>query len=110
MHIFNRAAGSALLSSFALRAAVDPGVGVWQAPTATDIRGPCPGLNALANHGYLPRDGKKIHVTDIVTAMDQHLGIAVSFPFSFGETDVELMDPRVILVSFKLQALQSVAR
>jgi len=24
---------------------------------AGDQRGPCPGLNALANHGYLPRSG-----------------------------------------------------
>ena len=23
----------------------------WQAPTSTDQRGPCPGLNAMANHG-----------------------------------------------------------
>jgi len=22
-----------------------------------DQRGPCPGLNALANHGYIPRNG-----------------------------------------------------
>jgi hypothetical protein len=22
-----------------------------------DLRGPCPGLNVMANHGYLPRDG-----------------------------------------------------
>lgn len=27
------------------------------APTANDIRGPCPGLNAAANHGFLARDG-----------------------------------------------------
>ncbi|KAH9224889.1 putative aromatic peroxygenase [Leptodontidium sp. 2 PMI_412] len=27
------------------------------APTATDIRGPCPGLNAAANHNFLARDG-----------------------------------------------------
>ncbi|EKG16824.1 Chloroperoxidase [Macrophomina phaseolina MS6] len=27
------------------------------APTAHDIRGPCPGLNAAANHGFLARDG-----------------------------------------------------
>lgn len=27
------------------------------APTAGDQRGPCPGLNALANHGYLPHNG-----------------------------------------------------
>jgi len=26
-------------------------------PGETDIRGPCPGLNAAANHGYLPRSG-----------------------------------------------------
>ncbi|GAB9476452.1 Aromatic peroxygenase [Globisporangium polare] len=28
--------------------------------TATYRRSPCPALNALANHGYLPRDGKDI--------------------------------------------------
>lgn len=26
-------------------------------PDETQIRGPCPGLNAAANHGYLPRSG-----------------------------------------------------
>jgi len=26
-------------------------------PTSKDIRGPCPGLNAAANHGFLARDG-----------------------------------------------------
>lgn len=29
----------------------------FQAPTASDSRGPCPGLNLLANYGYLPRNG-----------------------------------------------------
>lgn len=29
----------------------------WVAPGPNDIRGPCPGLNALANHGYFPRSG-----------------------------------------------------
>ena len=27
------------------------GVYAWKAPGKTDQRGPCPGLNALANHG-----------------------------------------------------------
>ena len=27
------------------------------APGPNDIRGPCPGLNAAANHGFLARDG-----------------------------------------------------
>ncbi|TFK23902.1 aromatic peroxygenase precursor [Coprinopsis marcescibilis] len=29
----------------------------FRAPGPNDQRGPCPGLNTLANHGYLPRDG-----------------------------------------------------
>lgn len=35
------------------------GVNAYVAPNfaAGDQRGPCPGLNALANHGYLPRNG-----------------------------------------------------
>ena len=30
----------------------------WRRPDRDDLRGPCPGLNALANHGFLPRDGR----------------------------------------------------
>lgn len=29
----------------------------FHAPGPSDSRGPCPGLNLLANYGYLPRDG-----------------------------------------------------
>ncbi|KAG5987184.1 hypothetical protein E4U43_005192 [Claviceps pusilla] len=29
----------------------------YQDPGPNDIRGPCPGLNAAANHNYIPRDG-----------------------------------------------------
>lgn len=30
---------------------------VWVAPGPLDQRGPCPGLNAMANHGYIPHNG-----------------------------------------------------
>lgn len=29
----------------------------WKAPGQHDQRGPCPGLNSLANHGYIPHNG-----------------------------------------------------
>ena len=29
----------------------------YVSPAPDEIRGPCPGLNAAANHGYLPRSG-----------------------------------------------------
>ena len=32
-------------------------VGEWAAPTDGQVRGPCPALNTLSNHGYLRRDG-----------------------------------------------------
>ena len=38
---------------------VDESRYTYQAPGPDDSRSPCPALNALANHGYLPRDGKK---------------------------------------------------
>ncbi|KAJ7756088.1 Chloroperoxidase [Mycena maculata] len=38
----------------------------WIAPTATDVRSPCPGLNTLANHGYIPRNGKNISIPVIL--------------------------------------------
>ncbi|KAJ7220679.1 Cloroperoxidase, partial [Mycena pura] len=40
----------------------------WRAPTATDVRSPCPGLNTLANHGYLPRNGKNLSIPMMLDA------------------------------------------
>ncbi|KAM0809651.1 putative Heme haloperoxidase family profile domain-containing protein [Seiridium cardinale] len=37
----------------------------WHPASTTDSRSPCPGLNALAKHGFLPHDGKNI---DAVTS------------------------------------------
>ncbi|KAB8346172.1 hypothetical protein FH972_023218 [Carpinus fangiana] len=38
------------------------GVHAYKAPTEDDQRGPCPGLNAMANHGYLPHNGVGNHL------------------------------------------------
>lgn len=51
------------------------GQNAYQSPSASDIRGPCPGLNAAANHGFLPRNGyvcttqlSKTVITDVIPA------------------------------------------
>ncbi|KAF7196971.1 Dothistromin biosynthesis peroxidase dotB [Pseudocercospora fuligena] len=36
----------------------DSGPNPFKAPGSGDLRGECPGLNAAANHGFLPRSGK----------------------------------------------------
>jgi len=53
--------------------------GVFKQPGPNDIRGPCPGLNTLSNHGYLNRDGRNIGIGSIISKMDEFLGIGSDF-------------------------------
>lgn len=46
----------------------------FKAPTASDRRGPCPGLNAAANHGYIPRSGI-LNTLQTVTGLGQAFGM-----------------------------------
>ncbi|MCJ1397400.1 hypothetical protein MMC11_000593 [Xylographa trunciseda] len=48
--------------------------GEYQPARPTDLRSPCPMVNALANHGYISRDGRNVSSADIKTAMTE-LGI-----------------------------------
>ncbi|KAI0148661.1 Chloroperoxidase [Xylariaceae sp. FL1272] len=41
-----------------------------------DQRGPCPGLNALANHGYIPRDGV-VGFLDLVASVNTVYGMGI---------------------------------
>jgi hypothetical protein len=45
---------------------------VFKTPGQNDQRGPCPGLNALANHGYISRNGVT-SFAEVVTAINQGL-------------------------------------
>ena len=44
--------------------------------TAGDVRGPCPGLNAAANHGYIPRNGVGT-ITDFTNGMSAAYGMGL---------------------------------
>ncbi|KAL4752238.1 hypothetical protein BDW72DRAFT_212110 [Aspergillus terricola var. indicus] len=55
----------------------------WQRPRPEDSRSPCPGLNAMANHGYLPRNGKNI---DLAMAR-----AAISGAFNYEPTTIDFM-------------------
>ncbi|KAK7953489.1 Cloroperoxidase [Apiospora saccharicola] len=47
----------------------------WAPPGPGDVRGPCPMLNSLANHAYLPHDGKNINVAITKKALADALNI-----------------------------------
>jgi Peroxidase, family 2 len=50
-------------------------------PKGGDSRSACPMLNAMANHGILPHDGKNIAFTDLNTKVRQTFNFAPSFCF-----------------------------
>ncbi|KAI1385833.1 Cloroperoxidase [Hypoxylon trugodes] len=58
----------------------------WKAPEPSDFRGPCPMLNTLANHGFLPRDGRNITKETTVNA----LASALHFNTSLGTLMFEM--------------------
>ncbi|KAI0368133.1 Cloroperoxidase [Pilatotrama ljubarskyi] len=47
--------------------------------TPGDSRSPCPALNALANHGYLPRDGRGLTATQLSSAIQEVYGLSPVF-------------------------------
>ncbi|KAH8655054.1 Chloroperoxidase [Tricladium varicosporioides] len=50
----------------------------WVAPDSTARRSPCPMLNALANHGFLPHDGANISMDDLVTGLSESINLAAA--------------------------------
>lgn len=53
------------------------------------VRGPCPMLNTLANHGFLPRDGRDLTQDVVVSG----LGNGLNFDSSLAELMFEMAIP-----------------
>lgn len=64
------------LNPFTNKAIDVTGDHAFRAPSSTDQRGPCPGLNALANHGYIHRSGV-VSLIDAVAGMHQVYNMGV---------------------------------
>ena len=65
----------------------------WKKPGPKDVRGPCPAMNSLANHGFFPHDGRNITVPMMVDVLGKvfnlspemativgHIGLATRSP------------------------------
>lgn len=48
----------------------------WHPAGTGDVRGPCPGLNTLANHNFLPRSGKNFTLDNVKYALRAGLNIS----------------------------------
>ncbi|KAG8167474.1 hypothetical protein KVR01_003163 [Diaporthe batatas] len=70
-----------LLSELSLRCVAYPSDPHEYIPhTESDSRSPCPGLNALANQGYIPRDGRNIDPAQLAEAMLEVMNLSIE-PF-----------------------------
>ncbi|TFK53277.1 Cloroperoxidase [Heliocybe sulcata] len=49
-------------------------------PGPNDYRSPCPALNTLANHGYLPRDGRNLRARVLIKALQE--GYNLTYPLA----------------------------
>ncbi|KAI5461921.1 Chloroperoxidase [Mariannaea sp. PMI_226] len=47
----------------------------WHPPVDGDVRSPCPMVNALANHGFIPRNGKGITIEDLLDGITKSVNI-----------------------------------
>ncbi|KAH8898024.1 Cloroperoxidase [Thozetella sp. PMI_491] len=76
----------------------------WQAPGPDDVRAPCPMLNTLANHGFLPRSGKDITENDTVQALGTGLNIDAALAKSLHSAAVRT-NPDTNATTFSLDNL-----
>ncbi|TIB39679.1 hypothetical protein E3P86_01021 [Wallemia ichthyophaga] len=53
----------------------------YAAPGEEDSRSPCPGLNAMANHGFIPRHGKHVSLSVICVAIKNTYDFAPTFAY-----------------------------
>jgi hypothetical protein len=64
----------------------------YVAPKEGDSRGPCPMLNALANHGILPHDGKNISFQEMNQKVRHSFNFAPSFCFFVPKYAADFLD------------------
>lgn len=64
------------------------GAHAFLAPSASDLRGPCPAMNALANHGYISRDGYT-NFQEAFDAVIQVYGTGAYLPCNFRKFQIE---------------------
>lgn len=81
MHISTTLLSLIVATAAALPQGLTTDVKPWAAAGPSDSRGPCPMLNTLANHGYLPHSGRNLTITGIADGIN----IALNFDVAFGQ-------------------------
>lgn len=94
---------SPLFTGSVAGAAVNPHP--WIKPGPGDVRSPCPGLNTLANHGILPRNGKGLTVPMLNSALLSGYNVGMDFSTVIGSAGLLSSPTAPLATSFDLDNL-----
>ncbi|KAI6894501.1 hypothetical protein KC318_g10705 [Hortaea werneckii] len=83
----------------------DPRFTQFQKPGPNDVRSPCPGLNALANHGFIPRNGKDMTLPILIKGLKAGMNMAPDFTIAIGGVGLLSSDSPDTARSFDLNDL-----
>nr|POF06924.1 putative sterigmatocystin biosynthesis peroxidase stcc [Quercus suber] len=82
----------------------DPRYTNWVAPGPNDVRSPCPGLNTLANHGFIHHDGRNMTIPHLLEGLAAGMNIGADFTTVIGAAGL-LSSPNPLGGSFDLNDL-----
>ncbi|KAL9087826.1 MAG: hypothetical protein Q9159_003423 [Coniocarpon cinnabarinum] len=82
----------------------DPRFTQFKPPGPGDVRSPCPGLNACANHGFIPHSGRGNTYENLIPGLSQCFNMGEDFTLAIGGAGF-LASPDPLLGSFDLDQL-----
>ncbi|XPS91099.1 hypothetical protein M3J09_000522 [Ascochyta lentis] len=94
----------ALLKSLSPAPANDPRFTNFKPAGSGDVRSPCPGLNALANHNFIPHNGKGNTIPVLIKGLAEGLNMGADFTVAIGGAGL-LASPNPLGGSFDLDDL-----
>src|SRR4051794_35940400 len=77
----------------------------YVAPSKGDVRSPCPGLNSLANHGFLPHNGKGLTIPILIDGLKRGLNVGADFSTVIGGAGLMSVPGNPLATSFDLNNL-----
>ncbi|KAG4434921.1 hypothetical protein IFR05_009590 [Cadophora sp. M221] len=93
-----------LLSLFSL--AYSQSFTTWTPPGPNDVRSPCPGLNSLANHGFLPHNGQGLTIPILIKGLKDGLNVGTDFSTVIGSAGLLAVPNNPLTTSFTLKDIR----
>ena len=81
----------------------DPRFHNWSPAGSNEVRSPCPGLNALANHGFIHHDGRNMTIPHLLEGLAAGLNMGADFTVLIGGAG--LLSGDVVSGAFDLDEL-----